>query len=295
MKILLAIDSSAVSEVALNEVAVRPWPPGTTVEVLSVVDPSHILHVPQLVEEVTQRTEELVQRAAERLRSCGMDPTPLVLSGDPKSVIVDRAGHMNADFVVVGSHGFKGVSRLLLGSVARAVVRFSPCSVEVVRSSVREKGQRGMKVLLATDGSDCSASAAWSIAKRPWPTGTEIRGLSVVELAVPLFQVPYPTSTMEALRAEAMQRSQDAIMTAEQILTDASFQTSGTVSVLFDSPKTIILDEASRWGADLIVVGSHGRRGINRLLLGSVSESVAMLADCSVEVIRDGPAAAERK
>jgi nucleotide-binding universal stress UspA family protein len=286
MKILLAIDSSAASEVALNEVAVRPWPPGTTVEVLSVVDPSHISHLPQFVEEVTQRTEELVQRAAERLRSCGMDTTPLVLSGDPKAVIVDRAGHMNADFAVAGSHGFTGVARFLLGSVARAVVRFSPCSVEVVRSSVREKGRRGMKVFLATDGSECSASAAWSIAKRPWPTGTEIRILSVVELAVPLFQVPYPTSTMEALRAEAMQRSQDAIMTAEQILTDASLQTSGTVSVLFDSPKTIIPDEASRWGADLIVVGSHGRRGINRFLLGSISEAVAMHADCSVEVIR---------
>jgi nucleotide-binding universal stress UspA family protein len=287
MKVLLAIDSSAASEVALNEVAVRPWPPGTTVEVLGVVDPSHFLDVPQLVEKVTQRTEELVQHAAERLGISGIEATPLLLSGDPKAIIVDRAGPMNADFVVIGAHGSAGVTLFLLGSVARAVVRFSPCSVEVVRARMRENGgRRGMKILLATDGSECSLKAARSIAGRPWPTGTEIRILSVIELVVPMFQAPYPSSTMETLRSEAMKRSQEAIMAAEQILTEVGLQASGTVSVLLASPKEIIPDEASRWGADLIVVGSHGRRGINRFLLGSVSEVVAMHADCSVEVIR---------
>jgi len=108
----------------------------------------------------------------------------------------------------------------------------------------------------------------------------------VIELAVPMFQAPYPSSTMETLRSEAMKRSQEAIMAAEQILTDVGLQASGTVSVLLASPKEIIPDEASRCGADLIVVGSHGRRGINRFLLGSISEAVAIHTDCSVEVIR---------
>jgi nucleotide-binding universal stress UspA family protein len=55
---------------------------------------------------------------------------------------------------------------------------------------------------------------------------------------------------------------------------------------LLDGPKSIIMDEAEKWGADLIVVGSHGHRGIERFLLGSVSEGVALHAKCSVEVIR---------
>jgi len=59
---------------------------------------------------------------------------------------------------------------------------------------------------------------------------------------------------------------------------------SESTSVLLDTPKAIILDEAARWGADLIVFGSHGHRGLDRLL-GSVSEAVAMHAGCSVEVI----------
>ena len=91
---------------------------------------------------------------------------------------------------------------------------------------------------------------------------------------------------METLRSDAMQRAQNAIRAAEQIVADAGLSVSSAVSVLLDSPKAIIPDDARQWGADLIVVGSHGHRGINRFLLGSVSEAVAMHADCSVEVIR---------
>ena len=141
------------------------------------------------MERVTQRTEELVQRAAECLEASGIEATLLVLSGDPKAVIVDHAGAMRADFVVIGAHGSAGVTRFLLGSVARAVLRFSPCSAEVVRAKMREDGgRRGMKVLLAIDGSECSLKAACSIAGRPWPSGTEIRILSVIERAVPMFR-----------------------------------------------------------------------------------------------------------
>jgi nucleotide-binding universal stress UspA family protein len=59
-----------------------------------------------------------------------------------------------------------------------------------------------------------------------------------------------------------------------------------TTSVLGESPKWRIIDDAKEWNADLVVVGSHGRRGLTRVLLGSVSEGVAMNAHCSVEVIR---------
>jgi len=147
-----------------------------------------------------------------------------------------------------------------------------------------------MKVLLATDGSECSEFAARSIAERPWPTGTEIRVLSVVEFSAPVFRAPYPpyfnARAMEELRGQAMKKAEEAVMAAEQILLDAGLQTSGTEAVPSASPKELILNEAEEWDADLIVVGSHGKRGIDRFLLGSVSEAVATHAACSVEVIR---------
>jgi nucleotide-binding universal stress UspA family protein len=148
-----------------------------------------------------------------------------------------------------------------------------------------------LKVLLATDGSDCSLLAAHSIASRPWPAGTEIRVLSVVEpCTAPLFHVPFPQAAEEALRAQAMERTQKAVREAEEIVAQAGLRASETISVLLGEPQSIIAAEAEQWEADLIVLGSHGRRGLNRLLLGSVSEAVALHAGCSVEVVRATPA-----
>jgi nucleotide-binding universal stress UspA family protein len=91
---------------------------------------------------------------------------------------------------------------------------------------------------------------------------------------------------MEELRGKDMERAQKAVSLAERILCGAGIEASSTVAVPAATPKELILSEAAEWGADLIVVGSHGRRGVNRLLLGSVSEAVALHANCSVEIIR---------
>src|SRR5579871_1618012 len=252
MNILLAIDASPSSEAAINEVMARPWPSGTTVEVLSVVEmPSWAL--PEVVEEAVRRTEELVKRATEQLRSRGLKAGPRILSGHPKEVIVDHAGQMATDLVVIGSSGDTGLTRLLLGSVAD-VVRFSPCSVEVVRGAARQMGAP-MKVLLATDGSDGSALAAWSIALRPWPPDTEIRIFNVVDLGLSFLQAAFEppfgqSAALEEQRAEAMKHSQEAIRSAEEILTGVGLKTSEMVSVLVDPPQQLILNDAAEWGAD---------------------------------------------
>lgn len=292
MRILLALDFSAASETVVQEIVRRPWPTDTAVEVLSVVDESHFWNLSEVVQEVVRRSEALVQGAAERLRVTGLKATSSVSEGDPKSVIVDHARRMPADLLVVGPHGALGLTQFLLGSVARAVIRTAPCSVEIVRIAAPPAADRqGMKILLATDGTESSLLAVQSIARRPWPAGAEVRVLSVVELRLSMFQATLEpaflgTATMEKIREEGMKRAQDAIREAEEILTDAGLKVLESISVLVESPKQIILDEAERWGADLIVVGSHGRRGIDRLLLGSVSEAVAIHAGCSVEVIR---------
>jgi nucleotide-binding universal stress UspA family protein len=287
MKILLAIDSSPASKAAASEVAARPWPPATTFEVLNVVDPSYVPSA--AIDDLARHSAAVVQETASRLVARGLAATPNVLRGHPQSAIVDRAREMAASLVVVGSHNTSGIERFLLGSVASAVVRHATCSVEVVRA--REEYSGGTKILLATDGSPSSLAAARSIAQRPWPAGTEIRVLTALELSLTMLQStlepPFLNSeTMELQRAEAMKRAEDAVQSAEGILAGAGLRTSESISVLIESPKQIILEEAKEWGADLIVVGSHGRSGLDRFLLGSVSEAVAMHAPCSVEIIR---------
>ena len=288
MKILLTVDSSAASQAAVREVAARPWPQNTTVVLLNVVDPTYTWTAPGLKESLLKSADELVRCASEPLKSSGIETTPMVQTGDPKSVVVDYAGQIGADLIVVGSHEASDVMRFLLGSVARAVVRFAPCSVEIVRVA---PGPGARKILLATDGSECSETAARSIAARPWPAGSEVRIVGVVELSPAWFRAPYPAyidpEAMEDLRAEGMKRAQEAVMAAELIVTNAGLPASGTVVVPSASAKELILKEAADWGADLIVVGSHGRRGASKFLLGSVSEPVALHANCSVEVIRE--------
>lgn len=143
MKVLLAIDGSSYSTAAMELVASRPWPPGTIVRVLMAVEP--IMQPPDMLsglvgfetlelarKELTSQAEQLVNNVAEKLRKTGLMVETEVSNGDPRSIIVDQAEEWSADLVVVGSHGYTGLKRLLLGSVAQSVVSHAPCSVEVV-------------------------------------------------------------------------------------------------------------------------------------------------------------------
>ena len=143
MKILLAVDGSEYSAEAVKEVAARPWPPQTTVRVLSAVVPvtppaSELWYdaggsLERAQQEMQRHAEQVTAGIAERLRTSGLTAETAVRDGDPRSVIVDEAKNWSADLVVVGSHGYTGLKQWLLGSVAQSVVSHAPCSVEVVR------------------------------------------------------------------------------------------------------------------------------------------------------------------
>ncbi len=290
MKLLVAVDHSETSQAVLKEVAARPWPVNTCAEVLNVVEPPHMWTMSETVEAAIQRSNDLVSRGAEELRAWDLEAGGVTLKGDAKRVILERAKDTKADFVFVGSQGVSALTHFLLGNVASSVVSHAPCSVEIVRTKPgKVPGVR--KILLATDGSEFSERAAKSIAERPWPQGTEVEAMSVVELvlgsAQALLEPPFvDTNQLEEQRAEGMKRAQNAVASAVEILSKTFPKVEESISVLLGGPRNVIIDEADKWGADLIVVGSHGHRGIERFLLGSVSEGIARHAHCSVEVIR---------
>jgi len=95
-----------------------------------------------------------------------------------------------------------------------------------------------------------------------------------------------PSDAFETLQTQARSRAEEAVERADQILREAHIEPVRTGFPPIGDARQVILEEAKDWGADLIVLGSHGYHGIDRLMLGSVSESVAMHAHCSVEVIR---------
>ena len=143
-----------------------------------------------------------------------------------------------------------------------------------------------MKILIAADGSECSDVAVEEVAKRPWPADSVVRIISVAE-TLPLEVLSLPPRYREDIDRAARHRVETIVERAMARLRDSDARflpISSTVVV--DSPKDAIIEEAERWGADLIVVGSHGYRGPERALLGSVSQAVATQAKCSVEIAR---------
>ncbi|HEV2488468.1 MAG TPA: universal stress protein [Candidatus Acidoferrales bacterium] len=295
MKILLAIDSSEASRGVIQEAKSRVWPKGTEFRILHVVDLSGIGRLVTLIEEEKRAGEALVKDAAGKLAGTGNMASTEVLVGFPRTAISEYAKAWKADFILVGSRGRGAVARFLLGSVAQGVLRTAHCSVAVVRRQVRERSEseQGMKVLLATDGSDGAAAATRSIAGRPWPAGSHFKVVSVVELLMPENSISvsssapvYPASLLEEVWSDARKRAREAVAEARKTLTAAGLKIVDGETAPEGDPRAVLLDQAREWGADLIVLGSHGRRGIDRLLMGSVSESVALHAHCSVEIIR---------
>ena len=146
-----------------------------------------------------------------------------------------------------------------------------------------------MKILLAVDGSPCSDTAIAEVARRPWPAGSEVRMIVAVEIPT------LPVTEAAVLSAQFFEDAEKAARNrAGSVIEDAlaKFRAHGnqllpvTTAIIGDSPKEAIVEEAERWGADLVVVGSHGYRGFKRYLLGSVSQAVATRAKCSVEIVR---------
>ena len=294
MKILLAIDSSSASQNVIAEAATRPWPSRTRFCVLHIVDVLGMGRSLAMIDEEKRSGQALVAAAAEKLVRAGHETSTDILVGFPRKAVVQYAEEWKADFVMVGSHGQSALSRFLLGSVAQAVLRTAPCSVEVVRGGVHESPLRqGMKILLGTDGSEGASVATKSVANRPWPAGSQVKIVSAVQLLVPGNEMMmsssspiYPTSLLEEVWSEVRSSAHEAVAESRKTLETAGMKIVTGETTPEGDPRAVLLAQAKEWDADLIVLGSYGRRGIDRVLMGSVSESVALHAHCSVEVIR---------
>jgi len=293
MKLLIATDLSTNSRQMMKSIAARPWPARSTACILHVVDFSPYTLGSELLKVAKRTSEDTMKIVAKDLESLPLKIQTDVLVGYPRNAIPKYAKSWGADLIVVGSHG-GALGHLLLGSVAHAVLRKAPCSVEVVRARPQAAAPGApMKILLAIDGSGFSKAAVRSVAKRPWPSGTSFKLLSVVrpfmptmDVAAPYFYIDQSAQLADTIDREARTRAVDAVVEAQALLTRAGISPVDGGEPPLGDPRTLILNEAKQWGADLIVVGSHGWRGLDRIMLGSVSESVAMHAPCSVEVIR---------
>ena len=146
------MDGSAYSDAAVNSVAHRPWPAGTTIKVFSSIEPvfyptTETWVMPesyyQEVEKAGRESaKEAVNKVAESLRKMQGSPVeiiPEIKDGHAKDAILDEAEKWGADLIVVGSHGYRGFKRFMLGSVSHAIATHAKCSVEIVRTPEAHK------------------------------------------------------------------------------------------------------------------------------------------------------------
>ncbi len=284
MKVLLAVDSINTLDILISEMSARSWPAGTEARVLSIIDNGDVplkvwgeegYGLSALRREMHRRGKHISDLAVERLRMIGIPSQVVIMSGDPKFLISFAARSWPADLIIIRANNRKDSRSRLLGSVAKSVVKDAPCSVEVVRA---RENTAGFRILVATDGSAASLAASQAIAEVSWPEDTEVRVVSVVNPMV------YSLEELGVTGDASSDYAHRAIGKAVKVLSATPLRISA--EVIAGSAARQIVARSKHWGADLIVVGTHERRGLSRLLFGSTSAAVAKRAHCSVRVIR---------
>ncbi|MDZ4837334.1 MAG: universal stress protein [Candidatus Melainabacteria bacterium] len=294
MNILLAIDSSASAHAALMATLARPWPAGTDFRVLTVVPDAlrDKIRGGQISPDLSQ-AQRLVNVAMSRIESRNVDSivTGEILVGNPAKTIAKLADSWPADLVIVGSHDFAPLERFLMGSVSKSVLHKANCSVLVARDHADGlMGCRQMdRVMLTVDDSPSSKAAVDFVLKATWPEETQFYILSVRNPFYSGF-VYEPSSVM---MANALDYEEEYRRNLEDSMHRVLLQFQnrfGAFNIEFcvmeGRAENVIPEVARDWGAQLIVLGSHGRQDPAKRSLGSVPDQVAMQANCSVQVIR---------
>jgi nucleotide-binding universal stress UspA family protein len=289
MKVVLALDGISPCGEVVKAAAGRPWPSGSSFCLLNVLDPYPFVRAPLLLDRAKTKVRENLETAACCLEGLGADVTIAIALGSPRRGVNAFARDWQADLVMVGSNELRDWEAFFLGSTARSVLRHAPCSVEIVRPAremVNGELRKGMNILIATDGSEFSTAALRSVGERPWPAGSAVKVVSVLEFLPPKEFSYLSRREVEELGAASVEEARICVAKGVELLKDSPLKVYPEVSKSTDRSYQVLLDEAEKWDADMIVLGSHGRSGFDRAVLGSVSEAVALHAKCSVEVIR---------
>ena len=295
-KIFVAIDFSPSSDEALRQAHKRALATGAELAVCHVVPNelrsnllfphisriaalSFTLDMKKIAEEASARVAEITGRGTGEFEL-------IVDDGTPQALILGTAEEWLADLIMMGSHGQTSAADALLGSVTDSVIRHAHCPVLIVR-----REERTHRIIAGTDFSDPSLPALRAAADEAKRVGGELTVVHSLDLvwsaaaypAVAFGGAPFniPGEQIKELEAVAGRRLEESLR---------QLNISGETIVVTGPASTALIDIASERDADLVVVGTIGRTGLRRALLGSVAETVARGAPCSVLVVRRHPA-----
>lgn len=284
-KLLLSTDGSEFSEGAVREAVKLAKICSSKLFAVSVIEtnPEFEVLAPQLIEKEEKATRERLEQIKSVAVKEGVECEIIARHTEsPFQAIIDEAEKNQVDMIIMGRRGRTGLRRLLMGSVTAKVIGYSPCNVLVVPRLAEIKYQ---KILVATDGSKYSMSAATEavgIAKR---CGASLYIISVVpsETASP-FDIVHSEMQHEMIAQKEFHDGEKNINDLLVIARQEGVKAEGLV--IEGRSYESIVENAREKRVDLIVMGSHGRTGFERLLMGSVTERVVGNADCSVLIVK---------
>lgn len=224
---------------------------------------------------------KLCQETKEKIVSeFGIEAVSLLCEGEPPEVILDVAEGKNADLLVMGTYGRRGLNRLLMGSVTSRVILNSKIDVLVVKKPCTECTGIYKSILVPFDGSAFSKNAL--------TRACQLSKIDSSEVTV-LYSMPRYEEMVEFFMTSSIRKSM--MQEAEKILDAAkSFASEQGITVKTEiregSPSEEIVKASSDLKNDLIVIGTYGWRGVNKAIMGSTTERVIMNAVCPVLVVR---------
>ena len=306
MKILLAYDGSEYAGAAFHDLTRAGLGSAVELSIMTVADvfvPPPMdedvifpLHVPEgvrraheLARHELEEAQDLAKRASEQIRSIfpGWQVSFDAVADSPAWALIQKADQWKPDLIVMGARGLSVFGgRLILGSISQRVLYEARCSVRVARGSYYTP-HKPVRILIGVDNSPDSRLAVAEVCNRRWPTGTEVGLLVVVDTVMAIAPEPAEASAVkwiEVAEDETWDQVREIFEPAAEKLRNAGLH--AEVLIRRGNPADQILQEAHTWNADCIFVGAKGTRGIDRLLLGSVSSAVSARAHCSVEVVR---------
>lgn len=273
MRIIVAIDDTAATQPLLDAVIGMGWGEGTEVALATFVRFEH-----KSTHERNQHFTVAVQGELEAIKNELQAVLPhceiayIVREGDPREEIITLANEIRADMILLGTNN------RAVGSVSQAVLNAAPCPVLIAKNDTERVHdvQTGFRtVVVPFDNSIYSqASLAWLLQLK-WLQNATFVLLTVVD-----------ASPHQAQDEEAMKEIDEALFYGAQKLREGLRSGRVKTRVGYGKPDDAILGIAREMGADLIVMGSHGRTGIKKMILGSVSSEVSRRANCSVLVVR---------
>lgn len=280
-EVLVPVDGSHSSYHALEQAFQFSSPEKSWITVVCVApyyqgDLDTLMAADLLLAKLRQPCEKALAKAREIAAGKGHPiKTALLEEGEPSSRIADIADTNNRQMIIMGRRGLSGLERVFVGSVTKRVISHSHGDVIVVPDGAPLAWK---KILVATDGSPFSQAAIERATHFAKIYDSEIDVVSVAEVPDELYgEAPDLTEVFERMATgyanDAVQSAKDqGVAATPHVITGVAYE--------------IIPDLARSLGAQVIIVGSHGRTGMSRLLMGSVAEKIIGFASCPVLVAR---------